>query len=125
MRKTQRQGVTTAHNKRLQGKIMRQYKIMELSHNFDPNCLTCPSAAAFFVSCPNGTAQKMSRLNFWYLTSAHVQPAASALQATSCNLPVVRNGYAQDRKAKDRKTVYAERQRHASCRAESGKQSDA
>jgi len=70
---------------------MQQYKIMESLHNFDPNCLTCPSATAFFVSCPIGTAQKMSRLNFGRHLSGNVQPVASALQATSCSLPVARN----------------------------------
>ena len=40
--------------------------------------------------------------------------------ATSTCLNVVRNGYAQDKKAKGRKAVYAERQRPASCRAKFG-----
>jgi len=109
MRKTQRQGVTTAHNN---GMLVRGGGTAPL-----PNCQGfCGNACVSIHLNPVSTPSLRS---VGHSLQVHGTPAQYKL-ATSTYLNVVRNGYAQDKKAKYRKAVYAERQRPASCRAKTG-----
>jgi len=95
---------TTAYNKRLPGKIMQQYKTMELLHNFDPNCLPCPGLLRFNAS---RRARKLAGRSAFHRHSwasgtnvIKAQLAAQARQATSGSLPVVCNAAGEDTRQK-------------------------
>ena len=72
-----------------------------------------------FVSVHLRPVSTHSLRSFGHRPRVHGTTAQYKLATSPC-LNVVRNGYAQDKKAKYRKAVYAERQRPASCRAKTG-----
>ena len=104
--KTKRQGITTAHNN---GIVVRGGR-PPLSQ------IAKVIVGRAFVSVHLRPVSTPSLRSVGHSSQVLGTQAQYKLATSQC-LNVVRNGYAQDKKAKDRKAVYAERQRPASCRA--------